>query len=784
MLHSRGEPVYSCTGNTCTQLTYAPGSTVTTLGDEPVLHIGGEQAYYSNADPVLDPAQVNRLTITGATGATGTLPSDIIYSGLASVTVSLGNGNNKLTVDTSVLPVSTHGTGGDGGPATVTNHTGLTTFTLGSGFDQVAVPSIEGAVTVNTGGGNDTVDVGSEAGFWPTLGGLTDFKGNANLIKAALTIDGGGGSDSVTVDDTTDGGHNIGTLSFNQLVGIFNNGAGYVGSLSYSNLESLSVNLGNGGNTFAVQSTHGSPSVIASTFIDTGNGADAVYVDSVAGPTTITTDAGDDTISVGSTTGPGLPNLSLSTLDNIDALLTLDAGSGFNTLNTYDTGDTGSNTGVLTASTYQGDGMLNGIAYANVDALNIDLSDGNDHFTVASTPLGSTLFLYGGDETAMTNQTNDVIDITSTGGVATVDGGDGNDVIRVNYDEHDNQTFANGLAGTLTLHGGNGSDEYDIGLSGLPNANGQDQTIINVQDDPTNPLDLGVNQLLIYGTDAPDYFLLRANQEVVPATAMVAAFRVGSDGLPVLDGVDERVNYDGSINGGLEIFGRDGNDTFVLDDNLAPTTIFGDAGDDTFQIGQLFASPRDGTNPNNGLAPADYFADDADDAGLPQQRHLRADDDLRRHRRRLVHRLPQPGRALPLRPGGQRHVHRPRLRQGEPERPEGAVHEHQRRRRRRLHLVHGRRAGADRRRRRPRHARRPRHRVRRRLRRHGQGHLRRRPVHHVHRHREGRRRRRGGQRPVLRRQLQPERRDRARRRPRQRHLRRRRQRRATCRSPS
>ncbi len=68
----------------------------------------------------------------------------------------------------------------------------------------------------------------------------------------------------------------------------------------------------------------------------------------------------------------------------------------------------------------------------------------------------------------MTNQTNDVIDVTSTGGVATVDGGDGNDVIRVNYDEHDNQTFANGLAGTLTLHGGNGSDEYDIGLSGLP----------------------------------------------------------------------------------------------------------------------------------------------------------------------------------------------------------------------------------------------------------------------------------------------------------------------------
>ena len=261
---------------------------------------------------------------------------------------------------------------------------------------------------------------------------------------------------------------------------------------------------------------------------------------------------------------------------------------------------------MLTASTYVGDGMLNGITYANIDALNINLSDGNDHFTVASTPHGSTLFLYGGDETAMTNQTNDVIDITSTGGLATVDGGDGNDVIRVNYDEHDNQTFQNGLADTLTLHGGNGSDEYDIGLSGQPNADGKAQTIINVLDDPTDPGDLGVNQLVIYGTDAPDYFLLRANQEVVPATAMVAAFRV-ANGQPVLDGVMERVNYDGSINGDLEIFGRDGDDTFVLDDNLAPTTIFGDDGNDTFQIGQLYASPRDGTNPNNGLDPADYF---------------------------------------------------------------------------------------------------------------------------------------------------------------------------------
>ena len=84
---------------------------------------------------------------------------------------------------------------------------------------------------------------------------------------------------------------------------------------------------------------------------------------------------------------------------------------------------------------------------------------------------------------SVVNQINDVIDIGSTGGVATVYGGDGNDTIRVNYDGNGNQTFLNGLSGTLTLHGGTGSDLYQIGLSGQPNAANTPQTIINVADD-------------------------------------------------------------------------------------------------------------------------------------------------------------------------------------------------------------------------------------------------------------------------------------------------------------
>src|SRR5262249_22841353 len=259
-------------------------------------------------------------------------------------------------------------------------------------------------------------------------------------------------------------------------------------------------------------------------------------------------------------------------------------------------------------------GMTEGISYSGIQTLDIQLSRGNDHFTVASTPAGSTLTVHGGTgETAVTNEVNNVIDITSIGGNATIFGGDGNDVIRVNYDENDLQTFQNGLAGVLTLHGGPGSDEYDVGLSGQAGPTGSLLTTINVLDD--SPGDPGVNQLLIFGTDLPDYFLFRANQLVLPATAMVGAFRV-VNGQPVLDGVFERVNYDGFINGGLQVFGRDGADTFVMDDNLAPTTLFGGNGDDVFQIGQVFASPRDGTNPGNGLAPADFFQTTATTQGF------------------------------------------------------------------------------------------------------------------------------------------------------------------------
>jgi len=133
------------------------------------------------------------------------------------------------------------------------------------------------------------------------------------------------------------------------------------------------------------------------------------------------------------------------------------------------------------------------------------------------------------------------------------------------------------------------------------------QSTINILDTGTS--EEGIDDLFIYGTLQDDFFLLRAQRNPIWGRVMasVSAIQVDADRKPVPNGFVERVNYDGAIEGRFVIYGREGDDTFVLDDNMAPTVIFGDAGNDTFQIGQVYASPRDGINPDNGLAPEDYF---------------------------------------------------------------------------------------------------------------------------------------------------------------------------------
>ena len=139
---------------------------------------------------------------------------------------------------------------------------------------------------------------------------------------------------------------------------------------------------------------------------------------------------------------------------------------------------------------------------------------------------------------------------------------------------------------------------------------------------------------------------------------MVAAFQVDANRQPVAGGCIERVNYDGDINGGVQIFGRDGDDTFVLDDNAR-------ADDDLRRRGRRHVPDRPGLRVARATARTRTTASRRATTSRPRRPRAascrtassQTHDALRRHRQRQLHRLPQHRRALPLRRGGRRHVH-------------------------------------------------------------------------------------------------------------------------------
>jgi len=140
---------------------------------------------------------------------------------------------------------------------------------------------------------------------------------------------------------------------------------------------------------------------------------------------------------------------------------------------------------------------------------------------------------------------------------------------------------------TLDLDGQGGTDSYTINFTG-----GSTDYIVNVLD--TGDASDGMDLLTLNATDAADTLLLRKD--------FVAKLNdSNNDG--EFDAV-ERVNYNSNINNRLQIFGYGGDDVFSLDDNSAETLIDSGTGNDSFQVGQIFESPRDAAA---NIAPGDEF---------------------------------------------------------------------------------------------------------------------------------------------------------------------------------
>ena len=209
-----------------------------------------------------------------------------------------------------------------------------------------------------------------------------------------------------------------------------------------------------------------------------------------------------------------------------------------------------------------------------------------DRITLDQTTLGGSTRVYGSNLK------------TPDGGTAPL--GDGEDVFTVNQ-------LPSMPVGTLTLDGQAGSDHYIVNTSGSQNADRN--YVINVLD--TGAAADGVDVLSIYGFDSAqngndpatsyptdDIFLLRGMTGIAGETSHRAAFVALLHGTVAqaqagASTAVERINYDSAINGRLEVFGQGGNDSFATDDNSAITTLDGGAGDDSFQIGQLYGTRRD-----------------------------------------------------------------------------------------------------------------------------------------------------------------------------------------------
>ncbi|MDB5299554.1 MAG: type secretion target repeat protein, partial [Phycisphaerales bacterium] len=408
-----------------------------------------------------------------------------------------------------------------------------------AGSDTINVQGTLIPVTVHAGADNDTINLGSLApGANGTLAG----------IKAQVRVNGNGGSDTLNADDTGDAAGATGTLTSTELSGL-----GMTAPVTYGTLEAVNVNLGSGADTFTVASTH------AGTTVVNGNaGNDALYVQTIAGPTTINGGNGDDTFIVGSTAPAAGGNV-----DAISALLTLNGDSGVDLLTVDDTGDTSDNSGHLTASTITGLDMAVGIAYGTFETLGVNLGTGKDTFTIDSTHAGITNVNGGGND--------DTIDVETIAGVTNIAGGAGSDTIYVNQ----SQSTVNGLGAVLNLDGQGGADAVIIYVFGTGN------DLINVHDSGASGD--GADTLTIYGTQTADQFLIRAN--------FVAALHHDHSAGPAFDAA-ERINYDNTMEGGLTIDARGGDDRFASDDTVVPTTLIGNTGNDTFVIGQVFTTDR------------------------------------------------------------------------------------------------------------------------------------------------------------------------------------------------
>ncbi|WP_228035845.1 calcium-binding protein [Oculatella sp. LEGE 06141] len=349
--------------------------------------------------------QSGYLTDTQITGLGMT--GKIDYGNLATLEVQLGAGQDVFTVKNT--------------------HKGTTNLNTGAGNDTVNVEAIAGATTIAAGEGDDAVNVGNSDRL-------------INGIEALLSIKGGTGNDHLTVDNSGDLADTTGILSESWLIG-----SGLTGQIDYGSFEALTLLTGAGSDVFTIQSTYK-----GQTTVNTGEGNDTVNVEAIAGATSIDLNAGDDTVNVGSLQ---------QHLNGIAAQLTVKGSSGEDTLNIVDTGSTTDSSGILTDTQINGLGMKGQINYSAFESLDMQLGSGSDALIIENT--------HQGQISLNTAAGNDTISVYAISGETTIKTGAGNDLIKVGNQNHQIKE----INAPLLVKGGLGNDSLVLNNAGDASTN-------------------------------------------------------------------------------------------------------------------------------------------------------------------------------------------------------------------------------------------------------------------------------------------------------------------------
>jgi streptogramin lyase len=275
-----------------------------------------------------------------------------------------------------------------------TNGIPNTYLNLGPGNDTVVVLATLGPLTINGGGGNDTVTIGGQA---PVHGG------GVSEIGPSVVLGNPTGTMALTVDDsnvstTLDGLPNT-TIRNAIITATSITGMPAETTIDYTNanLTSLTILGGAFGNVFEVKNTPAG----ANTTLNSGNGVDTVYVEATTGPLTVNTQqsstgtdfGGFEAVYVGKFNGMGY------TLDAIQGALTVNTldrpGTDYGDLAILDNGATASQTYTLANHTFLRSGAAP-IYYTVTNELFVYLGSGGNKFNLQSLEFGPAYAIFGG----------------------------------------------------------------------------------------------------------------------------------------------------------------------------------------------------------------------------------------------------------------------------------------------------------------------------------------------------------------------------------------------------